>query len=259
MPSILLVAHELGDLRNQVGLVDLVGNLGDDDGDALALLRFLEGRLAAHDESASAFTCRRGNACAPDDGAARRKVRAGDGLHHGAETFFRRRVPALDHRDDAVDHFAHVVRRNVRGHADRDARRAVDQQAREWRRQHGGLVVGLVEGRPKIDGVLVQVRHHRFGERLETRFRIAVGRGRIAVDGAEIALAVDQGVAHVEVLREADERVVRRRVAVRMVVADDFTDDLRALAIGPSRGQPHLPHGEQHPPVRRLEAIPNVR
>ena len=68
---------------------------------------------------------------------------------------------------------------------------------------------------------------------VEAGFGVAVRRRRIAVDRPEVALAVDQDVAHVEVLREADERVVRRRVAVRVVVADDLADDLRALAVRP--------------------------
>ena len=99
------------------------------------------------------------------------------------------------------------------------------------RRQDGRLFGRLVEVGDEVDGLLVEVAHHLFGERLETRFGVAVRRGRIAVDRAEVPLAVDQEIAHVEVLREADERVVGRRVAVRMVVADDLADDLRALAV----------------------------
>ena len=93
---------------------------------------------------------------------------------------------------------------------------------------------------------------------VEPRFGVAVGRRRIAVDRSEVALPVDERVAHVEVLREPDERVVRRRVAVRMVVADDFADDLRALAVRPIRREAHLPHREQHAPVRRLQAVADV-
>ena len=100
--------------------------------------------------------------------------------------------------------------------------------------------------------------HHRFGERLEPRLGVAIGRRRVAVDRSEVALAVDQGVAHVEVLRETDERVVGRDVAVRVVVADDFADDLRALAVGAVRRQAHLPHRVQHAAMRRLEAVADV-
>jgi hypothetical protein len=82
-----------------------------------------------------------------------------------------------------------------------------------------------------VDRVLVEVGHHHLGERLEAGFGVPVGRGRVAVDRAEVALAVDQGVPHAEVLRQAHQCVVRGRVAVRVVVADDFADDFGALAI----------------------------
>ena len=165
----------------------------------------------------------------------------------------------LDERDDAVDDFPHVVRRDVRRHADGDAGRTVDQQVRKGRRQDRRLFGRLVEVGDEVDGLLVEVAHHLFGQRLETRFRVPVGRGRIAVDRAEVALAVDQEIAHVEVLREADERVVGGRVAVRVVVADDFADDLRALAVRPVRREAHLPHRVQHAAVRRLQAVADVR
>ena len=42
-----LLAHQLGDLLDQPRLVDLVGNLGDDDRDAIAFLALLGRRLGA--------------------------------------------------------------------------------------------------------------------------------------------------------------------------------------------------------------------
>src|SRR3712207_7377817 len=53
-----------------------------------------------------------------------------------------------------VDHLAQVVRRDVGGHADRDPARAVDQQVRDARRQHRGLLLGAVVVGLEIDGVL---------------------------------------------------------------------------------------------------------
>jgi hypothetical protein len=69
----------------------------------------------------------------------------------------------------------------------------------------------------------------------------------VAVDAAEVALPVDQRVAHREVLREPDQRVVHRLVAVRVVLADHVADHARRLlvrlqhaccAAGPSRTTP---------------------
>ena len=112
--------------------------------------------------------------------------------------------------DDAVHDLAQVVRRDVGRHADRDARRAVHEQVGNGagdRRLLGGFVVV----RDEVDGLLVEVRHHALGERLQPRLGVAHRRGRIAVDRAEVPLAVDQRIAHVEVLRHAHQRVVDRR------------------------------------------------
>ena len=75
---------------------------------------------------------------------------------------------------------------------DGDARRSVHQQVRERRRQDRRLFRRLVEVRDEVDSLLVEIRHHRFGERLEPRFGVAIGRRRVAVDRSEVPLAVDQ-------------------------------------------------------------------
>ena len=47
MPSSVFVLHEVGDLLDQLCLVDLVRDLGDDDRVLVALGRVLDGRLRA--------------------------------------------------------------------------------------------------------------------------------------------------------------------------------------------------------------------
>jgi len=44
-----------------------------------------------------------------------------------------------------------------------------------------------------------------------------------------------------------------------VIVADDFADDLGALAIGAVARQAHLAHRVQHAPMSGLEAIPHIR
>ena len=87
---------------------------------------------------------------------------------------------------------------------------------------------------------------------------VAHGGWRIVVDRAEVALAVDELVAHRELLRQTREGVVDRRVAVGVVVAHDVADDRRALAVGPRRREAVLGHREQHAAVNRLEAVADV-
>jgi hypothetical protein len=150
------------------------------------------------------------------------------------------------------------VRGNVGGHPHGNAGRAVHEQIRKRRREHRGLRGGLVEVGRELDRVLVEIDHRRFGERHEPRLGVAIRRGRVAIDRSEVPLTVDQGIAHVELLRQAHERVVRRHVAVGVVVADDLADDLRALPMRAVRGKAHLTHGEEDATVRRFQAVAHV-
>ena len=115
--------------------------------------------------------------------------------------------------------------RNVRRHADRDTGRAVDEQVRQPRRQDRRLAARLVVVRLEVDGVRVDVAEHLGRHSREPALRVAHGRRRVAVDVAEVPLAVDERIAHRERLRQADERVVDRLVAVRVVGAHHVADD----------------------------------
>ena len=164
----------------------------------------------------------------------------------------------VDVGDRRVDHLAQVVRRDVRRHADRDARGAVDEQVREARRQDQRLTLRAVVVRREVDGVHVEVAQHLGGDAGEARLGVSHGGGRVVVDRAEVALAVDELVAHREVLRHAHERVVDRRVAVRVVLAHHLADDQRALGVGACRAEAELVHRVEHAAMDRLEAVAHV-
>ena len=151
-----------------------------------------------------------------------------------------------------------VVRRDVRRHADGDAGRAVGQQVRERRRQHHRLLAGAVVGRAEIDRVLVDAFEQRLRHLVSAALGVAHGRGVIAVDVAEVALPVDQRVAHGEILREAHQRVVDRLVAVRVVVAHHLADDLGALLVAAGGVELQLAHGVEDAPVHGLQAVAHV-
>ncbi len=216
----LLLLQELGHALDQLRLRDLVGDLGDDDlvGAALQLLLL---PLGADAEGAAA------GAVGLDDGLA--------GFDHRAAG---REVRALDEVDQLVDpgvgefeevaervaDLGDVVRRDVGGHADRDALRAVGQQVREGGGEDRRLLLGAVVVGAEVDGVLAQpVQHQRRGRR-ETGLGVAHGGGVIAVDRAEIALAVDHRIADREILRQARHSVVDRGVAMGVVLAHDVAD-----------------------------------
>ena len=148
--------------------------------------------------------------------------------------------------------------RNVCRHADGDSGRTVDKKVREPGREHARLFSRLVEVRVPIDGVFIDVAQHLVAELRHTRLGVTVGRGGVAIDRAEVAVAVDEHVAHGKILREADHRVVDGSVAVRMVPAKDVADAGRRFFEGLVRGQAVFVHGVQNTPVNRLEAIAHV-
>jgi allophanate hydrolase subunit 2 len=92
----------------------------------------------------------------------------------------------------------------------------------------GSSSVGVVVRAP-LDRVGAEVGEHLLGDRRQACLGVAVGGRRVAVERAEVALAVHQRVAQREVLGHAHHGVVRRGVAVRVVLADHLADDLRRL------------------------------
>ncbi len=168
------------------------------------------------------------------------------------------RVRLLNQQNSGVDDFRQIVRRDVRRHADRDAGRPVDQQVRNARRQYFRLNAPFIEIRPEIDRLFVQVFEQRRVDPREPRFGVPIGRRRIAVHRSKVPLPVDQRIAQRKILRHAHQRVVYRRVAMRMIIAQHFADDAGALPVRPVERQPHLGHGEENPPMHRLQTVPNI-
>jgi len=247
------LVDELGDLFDQAGLVHLVGQLGDDDGLAVLLDLFGEG-AGADLERAAAFGVVVDDALASEDDAAGGEVRAGGQL----EDFRHRGGGVLHEGDGGVDHLPEVVGRDAGGHADGDALAAVDEQVGEAGRENLGLDFAVVVVGAEIDGLLVDVLEQHRGDFGQPRLGVPHGRGRVGVDGAEVALAVDERIAHGEGLSHADEGVVDGAVAVRVVLAEHLADDLGALARGAVVGQPHFAHSVEDAPVDGLEAVADV-
>jgi hypothetical protein len=149
-----------------------------------------------------------------------------------------------------------VVRRNARREADRDAEGAVQQAERHARRQQLRLVELAVVVPDEVDRALADLGQHQLGIARKARLGVAVGRGRVAVARAEVALSLDQRIAHRERLREVHHGVVGRAVAVRVVLAEHFADVARALGEAVRAG---LAHGVQDAALHRLEAVGNLR
>ena len=193
------------------------------------------------------------DALEPDDPAAGRQVRPGHEPHQVVE----RGVRVGDQVPGGADHLDQVVRRHVGGHADGDAAGAVDQQVRQRGRQHLRLLVRVVVGRDEVDGRLVEAGGHQQGRGGQAGLGVA-RRGRTVVEGAEVAVAVDQRQPQRERLRHPDQRVVDRGVTVRVELAHHLADDPGALHVGAVRAQAHLGHRVEDPALHRLEAVTGV-
>ena len=159
---------------------------------------------------------------------------------------------------EGVADLGQIVRRDAGRHADGDALRAVGEQIGEAAGQHDRLRPLAVVGRAEIDRVLVDAGEQRLGDAGEARLGVAHGRGVVAVDVAEIALAVDQRVAHGEVLGQAHHGVVDRGVAMGMELAHDVADDARRLLVARAGVEVELAHGVEQAAMDGLEAVAHV-
>ncbi len=250
----LLLLRQLGDALEQRLLVHLVRQLVDDDRRAVAALDVLEVDLRAHHDAAAAGAIALADAGDAVDDPAGREV----GRGHDLDQLVDRAVGVAQHVQARVDRLAQVVRRDVRRHADRDAGRAVDEQVRQPRRQDERLLLGAVVVRAEVDRLAIEVREHLVRDLREADLGVAHRRGVVAVDRAEVALAVDQHVAQREVLRHPHDRVVDRGVAVRVVLADHVADDAGRLLVRPVPVVVELVHRVQHAPVHRLQSVAGV-
>ncbi len=212
-------------------------------------------RLGAHHHPAAAGTVAVAHAGHAIDDACGRKIGRGDDL----DQFVDRALGVAQHVQCAVDHFGNIVRRDVGRHADRNAGCAINQQVRNTGRQHRRLAFLAVIVGHEIDRVFFNVGEDFAGNLGQSTFGVTHSRGIVAVNRAEVTLSVDQHIAHRKILRHANQRVVDRLIAVRMILTHHFTDHARAFHV---RSVPHivgLMHREQDPAMDRLQPVPHVR
>ena len=157
------------------------------------------------------------------------------------------------------DDFAEVVRRDVGRHAHGNARSAVDQQIGHTCRQHHRLLQAAVEVVDEIDGIFVDIHQHFLSNAAEAGFGVAHRRRGIAIDAAEVALTVDQGIAHGKILRHAGHGFVNRLVAVGVIFAQHFANDAGRFLVSRVGAQAHVVHGIEDAALDGFEAIASVR
>ena len=151
-----------------------------------------------------------------------------------------------------------VVGRDVGRHTDRDTRGTVDEQVGEPGGQDDRLGLLVVVVRLEVDGVLVDVADHLHGQRSHLALGVSHGGRAVIALGTEVALTLDQLVAHGPRLGQTHQGVVDGRVAVRMILAHDVADDTGTLVPAAVGTVAAVVHRVDDATVHRLEAIAHV-
>src|SRR6266480_2635754 len=112
------------------------------------------------------------------DRAAGRKIRALHVFHQLVQGD----VWVLDLRADSIDNFSKIVRRNIGGHANRDAGSTIDKKVRKRRWKNCRFGPRLIVIGDEVDRVLVHVGHECGAQMRHPRFGVTHGRRRIAFD-----------------------------------------------------------------------------
>ena len=190
-----------------------------------------------------------------DQNAAGGEVRTGDELQQFGRGGLRIGVDEVESR---FAELGDIVGRHRGRHAHGDALRAVGEEVGEVGRQHYRFFVGAVIGRLEVDGVLGHALEQEARDGGHLGFGVAIGGGLIAIYVAEIALPVDERVAHGKVLRQADQRIVDRLIAMRVETADHVTDDLGRLAIGAVGIEAQQTHHMQDAAMHGLQTVAGI-
>jgi hypothetical protein len=245
--------HKLRQAFLKPGLVHLVGDLGHDDRRPV-LPALLHMRARAHDDRAAAEMIGLADAGPAEDAAAGREIGTWDDLDQPVD----RDLRIVDHHAAGVYHLGQIMGRDVGRHADGDPAGAIHQQIREPCGENGRLLIRIVIVRLELDRVLLDIVEQRGRGARQPRLGVPHRRRRIAIHRAEIALALDEGQAHGEVLRHADHRLVDRIGAMGMVLTDHIADHARRFAERPVPVVAALAHRVEDAPVHGLEAVAHV-
>ncbi len=165
----------------------------------------------------------------------------------------------IDQADTGVQYLPDVVGGDGCGHADGDTRRAVGQKVGKAGRKHCRLPHGAVIGVVKIYGVALQILQHGPGDLGESGFGVAHGGSAVAIDVAEVALTVHQGVTRGEILSQTHHGVISGLIAVGMELADDVADHTGRFFRRRGGLQAQGPHGVEDAAVDRLQTVADVR
>ena len=118
----LLLFNQLGDALNQTRFVQLIGNLGDDNGFTASLFVHFDTGFGAHIDASATGAVGLNNAGSAIDNTGSGKIRSGDIFHQLIDGNLR----IFNHCQTTFDHFSEVVRWNISRHAHSNTRGTID-------------------------------------------------------------------------------------------------------------------------------------
>ena len=210
--------------------------------------------FAPHQEAPPAGAVGVDDAVSPHDDSPRGEIGAGEELHELPQLG----VFVVDEVAQGVHHLLHVVRGEVGGHAHSDARGPVHQEVRQGRGEHQGLLQGVVEVRPPVHGLFVEIRQDLFAHGMETALGVSHGRRGVPIDGPEVPLTGNQRVTEAKVLGHAGHGVVDGLIAVGVVLTHGLSHHAGGFLGGLIVPEPQLQHGEEDAALHGLEPVPGV-
>ena len=150
------------------------------------------------------------------------------------------------------------MRRYLRRHTDGDALGTVYQKQRHPRRQHTRLGQRIVVVRYKIDRLFLDIGKDFVRDLGEANLGVTHRRRIVAVNRTKISLPVNQRITQRKVLRHSHDRIVDRRIAVRVIFTHHVTDRTSGFSIRLAGSISLLEHSVQHTTVNRLEPVADI-
>ena len=248
----LALLDELGNVLDELLLVDTIGYLGNDD----AVVAFFVLYFSLGTDNDAPAPCGIGilDSLQTVDVGTGGEVGSLNILHEAVDVDF----GIVDVSAATVNHFAEVVGGDVGSHTDSNTVAAVDKQVGHLGWHDGGLDESIVEVVGHVNSVLVEVVHYVLSHLREAALSVTHGCRRVAVDGAEVTLRINEGVTHVPLLPHADEGTVDGTVAVRMILSEHLTHDAGTFLVGFVTGVADVAHGIEYAAVNGLEAVTNI-
>jgi len=135
----------------------------------------------------------------------------------------------VNHGNNSVADLIYVMRRNARGHSNRNTGASVTQQIGKFRRKDDRFRPGIIIVGHIINGLPLQIFHNNHRCFSHAGLGVTHCRRRVAINGAKVPLPLNQRIPVIKILSHADEGGVNHLFSVWMVIAGGIACNLGAF------------------------------